>query len=370
MDNNTSKEKYFHNLDALRFIAFLGVFFSHAFHWQATSQLAEIVKEIVTINYFGVPFFFTLSSFLITYTLLGEKIKHGNIHLLKFYFNRGLRIWPVYFFILLFYFFILPQLAGMLHLTAPTLAPITPFILFYVNFYIIHFGSNFSLVLLILWSISIEEQFYFFWGMAFKWIKITQLVYILVCLFLLSIVFSYYYLFGLKQPENNLAIHTFYVVQNFFTGALLAWLYLAKKEVVKKYSKFGSSYLSLVFILLPLAYLLIDRNMVLLNIIKSICFAVIIYDQALNPHRLFNLGKFSFVNYLGKISYGLYIYHAFVIICLAKIFHFFDNESQLSFTKTFIQLAITFSITVVIAHLSYRYFELKFLAKKIHRKTN
>jgi peptidoglycan/LPS O-acetylase OafA/YrhL len=104
---------------------------------------------------------------------------------------------------------------------------------------------------------------------------------------------------------------------------------------------------------------------VLLNIIKSLCYAIIIYDQAFNTQRLFNLGKSSTINYLGKISYGLYLYHALVITTLAKTFHFFDLESQRSLSKSTFQMLLTFFVSVAVAHLSYQYIELKFLSMKI-----
>lgn len=365
MNDSVKKGKYFHNLDALRFIAFLGVFFSHTLYWQASGKLLNTIMAVATLNYWGVPFFFTLSSFLITYNLLNEKMKYGDIHLLKFYINRGLRIWPIYFFLLVIYFFVLPQLASLLHIQAPTLAPIAPFLFFFVNFHIINYGGNFSLILLIFWSISIEEQFYLFWGMVFKWYRTNAFIYLLLFLFLFSIVFSYYYLYVLNQPKNNLSIHTFFVIQNFFSGAMLSWAYLEKPKLSQQFKKVASKYLSLVYVALPLFHLFLNRDMVLLNVIKSICFSLIICDQAFNPNRLFNLGKFSFINYMGKISYGLYLYHALVIILLARIFHFFDAAGQISFFKNILQISIALLITIAVSHLSYQNIELKFLSKKL-----
>src|ERR1700751_4992513 len=50
---------------------------------------------------FGVDIFFLISGFLITYLLLTEKEKFGTINVGKFYIRRALRIWPLYFFIIL-----------------------------------------------------------------------------------------------------------------------------------------------------------------------------------------------------------------------------------------------------------------------------
>ncbi|MEP7108134.1 MAG: acyltransferase [Ferruginibacter sp.] len=365
--NAIDKEKYFFNLDALRFIAFLGVFFSHTLRWQPTGKIPDFLITIFTLNYFGVPFFFTLSSFLITFNLLSEKIKYGKISLLKFYTNRSLRIWPIYFLMVMFYFFILPPAARLLHIHPPTLAPILPFLFFYVNFYVIEHGNNISFIILILWSISIEEQFYFFWGVTFRYIKINLLAFLLLSLMIFSIIFSYYYGVALNKPR--LSIHTLYVIQNFIPGALLAWIFLTQKEIYRRITRIPSKYIMTVYILLPLAYIsLYDVDIILMNIVMSICFSVIIYDQALNTDRVINFGRFPVINYLGKISYGLYIYHALVITILEKIFHFFGAESESSLFINILHIMTAFLITVAISHLSYKYLELKFLAMKIKKR--
>ncbi|MEO5890213.1 MAG: acyltransferase [Ferruginibacter sp.] len=366
MTSAIDKEKYFHNLDALRFLAFLGVFFSHTLQWQPVNKFLDLVFTFFTFNYLGVPFFFTLSSFLITFNLLKEKLKYGKIGLLRFYTNRALRIWPIYFLMVLFYFFILPHIAGIFHLAPPTLAPIAPFLFFFVNFYVIEHGNNFSIILLILWSISIEEQFYFFWGAAFKYIKASQVVYLFLALIIFSIVFSYYYI---SMDKPMLTIHTFFVIQNFIPGALLAWIFLLRKDLYERFSKIPAKYMLLAYMAIPLIYLdLFHLDIILQNVIKSSCFGIIIYDQALNDQRLINFGRFRLVNYLGKISYGLYIYHALAFAFLEKKFHFFGVDNKSSLLLNMFQVVITFLITVLMAHLSYQYIELKFLAMKVKRK--
>jgi peptidoglycan/LPS O-acetylase OafA/YrhL len=117
--------------------------------------------------------------------------------------------------------------------------------------------------------------------------------------------------------------------------------------------------LAAVYIVLPLAYFFVYEP-ILLNMTKSICYALIIFDQCFNERRLFNAGKFRFLNYLGSISYGLYIYHALVFVVLQKQFGFFTSGGWTNIAE----LSVTLIITGLIAHISYKYFEIKFLSLK------
>ena len=77
---------FFKNLDALRFLAFLGVFTSHTLPVTHNpgdiSYIPDVLIHAFSFSYLGVPFFFTLSSFLITYRLLEEQKGSGKIKLL------------------------------------------------------------------------------------------------------------------------------------------------------------------------------------------------------------------------------------------------------------------------------------------------
>ncbi len=362
-NSQISQTQYFKNLDGLRFFSFLSVFISHAQIFPVTSsRYVQITSTIFSLNYLGVPFFFSLSGFLITYNLLAEKERVGKLRLLKFYKNRILRIWPAYLIILSIYFVLMPFAASQLHAKAPTLPSILPFLLFYVNFFIIENGSYFTFALAILWSISVEEQFYLFWGAIMKHVSKVYLGKLFTGLFLLSIIFSFYYLYVHDGTVNNLAIHTLFVIQNFCAGALCASA--ARKNIFFSISKRLKKILLIsAYFVLPLAYLFI-ANFIILNILKSCCFALIIYDQSFNDDRFFNAGKSRHINYLGKISYGLYLYHAMFLILLRSPLSFLKLPVHYEMWNSFLQSTVALIITIIVAHLSYKYIEIKFLALK------
>jgi peptidoglycan/LPS O-acetylase OafA/YrhL len=110
-------KEYFGALDTLRFLAFLCVFISHIFVF-STFQFSGlktrwIITYLLTQGNLGVSFFFVLSGFLITYLLLKEINRKGEISVAHFYIRRVLRIWPIYFIVTGVGFLILPALFSL-----------------------------------------------------------------------------------------------------------------------------------------------------------------------------------------------------------------------------------------------------------------
>lgn len=151
-------------LDILRFGAFLLVFLNHAFPHSATayfgvpSVMASALAAVARAGALGVDLFFTLSAYLITELLLSERRGTGAIDIRAFYIRRILRIWPLYYFALLLMVPAISMLPGEHMPRAYLLA----FGLFGGNWACAAWGyplSSFAL----LWSVSIEEQFYLTW---------------------------------------------------------------------------------------------------------------------------------------------------------------------------------------------------------------
>lgn len=344
----------------MRFLAFLSVFISHAFILpEPTTQFGEVLTATATLVFLGVPFFFTLSSFLITYRLMSEAEKKGEISLGAFYKNRILRIWPAYFLLLLICFTVLPLLSKIISLPSYTLPPLWPFLVFVVNFYIIKFGAGFSFALTILWSISIEEQFYFFWGWIMRYF-IKKITLITTLLFIISIVFSWLWLYRWHFQPNNLVVHSIYVIQNFAAGAWLAIFAQKKSQLFQKLCSIPFSFFLLPYALLPLATVFMPE-MITLNLVKSACFALILFHQCFHKKPCFRFGKWKAINYLGKISYGLYIYHALVLVSFGHLFHIRPTENHF---RSFFYAILLLAVTIIYSAISYELVERRFLKLK------
>ena len=103
---------YFENLNAIRFIAALLVIFHHIEQVKSAFQLPNFNDNtsFLLIGKLGVLLFFVLSGFLITYLLFKELEVTKTINVKYFYIRRILRIWPLYFFIILLAIFVFPYI--------------------------------------------------------------------------------------------------------------------------------------------------------------------------------------------------------------------------------------------------------------------
>lgn len=160
-----ARERYYvPALDGLRFFAFLLVFFHHA----APNQLPDPQAPpdwrywwhaLVMGGAFGVPIFFALSGYLLTTLLQREREESGRIDVKAFYIRRILRIWPLYFLVVLLDGVLFP----ILHHQAVNPVHLLGFATFTANFQLLQPRATLSMPLMILWSVCIEEQFYLVW---------------------------------------------------------------------------------------------------------------------------------------------------------------------------------------------------------------
>ena len=149
-------------LDGLRCISVLLVLIAHsedASHYPAT--LAEITRWVPP-GTTGVQAFFVLSGFLITFLLLKEKLKHGDVSLKLFYVRRALRILPAYVAFLI--------VIGIIAAFAPL--AISGLSWFALLTYLVNF-MEVPKIADHVWSLSVEEQFYLLWPFLF-WLFLVK----------------------------------------------------------------------------------------------------------------------------------------------------------------------------------------------------
>lgn len=360
--NNHKPRPYFPNLDGLRFFAFLFVFISHSILFLLDGELYLAQGDL------GVSFFFVLSGFLITYLLFHEKEEsRGYIKLTHFYARRILRIWPVYFLVIFFCIIIsklnLSHLPYEIHFDNSSWSWYTGFI---ANFYLIRYTTVSALVA-VLWSISVEEQFYFIWPLVLIMIKRKYIPYLLSLIIILASVFRYLHSGDYKQISYS----TFSVVSDLAVGSLIGYFayYIPSfSERIKSYlsRKFiYAIYISLILFIyikmFPHKFIpdsLISLYTAILPVIFSIIFGLIILEQNYGAHSFYKASKIKIATYLGKISYGLYAYHMIAIALTFSILKTLNVNSRI--------LTTIFSLvfTIIMSHLSFRYIESKILKLK------
>ncbi|WP_185963932.1 acyltransferase family protein [Flavobacterium restrictum] len=345
---------YLPGLNGLRAIAALSVILCHIFQ-QLNDYGLNSSGLFNSFGIYGVTVFFTLSGFLITYLLLKEKEKTTTIAIKKFYIRRVLRIWPLYFLFILivlsvmkfnvasnlwFYLLMLPNIpwavgsaGGMIH-TIPLLS---------------HY-----------WSLGVEEQFYAFWPFIIKYVKKLKLFLICFCLFFIALKFT------LKLFHAPATLVSFVYYTRFscmIIGGIGAYFFYTNNNFLKivttKWFDFLSWFVLVSLVLLP--FFGIKMYAVLENEIVSVLTLLLILNQISNPKRIISLEN-RFFDYLGKISFGLYVYNPLVIYTMAFVFQFFKIENQK--IKLFLIVITVISIVIFLAHVSYFYFEKHFLKLK------
>jgi peptidoglycan/LPS O-acetylase OafA/YrhL len=208
------------------------------------------------------------------------------------------------------------------------------------------------------WSLGVEEQFYLFWPWLIKYFSpIKAVSFFLVFFFCLKGAVRYF------LPASGL--YQFIHVTRFdcmAIGALWSILLTNKKRLFLLIS-FNRITQAISWIILVLAASKLFRIPDFINQeVFSVASAIIILNVAFNEKSLINLENKIF-NFLGKISYGIYVYHVLVIYILGKLL-----QSNLYIINAVIRLPIIIIIvlcsTILIAWISYTYFEKPFLKFK------
>lgn len=354
---------YFKNLNGLRFFAASMVLVSHI------EQIKELrgLRSVFTAPFFsqlgtlGVVLFFVLSGFLITYLLMVEKetAPNGKISIKDFYMRRVLKIWPLYFIVIFIGLILMPAL-GFFEFNPEELCRdynlrviIPLFILFLPNVILVCFGG--IPFLHQTWSIGTEEQFYLIWPLI-----ISKSVNILRSLTL--IVFFYFIIkLALYVFKGNDIIHTIYSIWSTLSiislsvGGLCAYLYYNHKPAAVK---FVSSVLNQVFVLILFIIFLYFSGKIP-SVIRfdlfSVFFGCFILSIIINNR--FNFLELKGLKYLGKISYGIYMWHPIAITLCFKLLRSYSENNVILYLTSF-------ALTLMLASVSYEFIEKWFLKLK------
>lgn len=366
---------YFENLDALRFIAFFVVFLHHVFslfYYRTSNPYAtEFISRCLQNGNLGVNFFFVLSGFLITYLLLKEKEQTDTIRIGAFYMRRILRIWPVYFLVLIICFYIIPGLGG--YAGDPKLNR-SLYFFFLGNFDLVKNGVG-NFLVSVLWSVSIEEQFYLFWPLFMSFIPVKHLVKFLAVVVIVSILFRIYGHTG-KSLNLMLSYHTLSAVYNLAIGGFIAYL-ATLENMAEKFRRIGRPLIIAVYVA-GLALIILQKDilaleprgvhhyiMSVLPLFYALFFAFVIVEQVYSEHSLFKVGKIPYFSKLGTISYGLYCYHLVIIFLVgATLTSFGFNVPKPDGVLFTVEVILSFAFSVLVASASYRFIEKRFLQYK------
>jgi peptidoglycan/LPS O-acetylase OafA/YrhL len=368
---------FFPNLDGLRFISFFVVFIYHA-HLSIFSYLKDSQPRVYAVIEFicrhgnlGVNFFFVLSGFLITYLLIKEKEFTGRIHVPNFYVRRILRIWPLYYlcvFVGFIGFGILKKMSGEVVMENAN------------PWYYLFFGANFdimhtwplkpdALLLSVLWSVAVEEQFYLTWPIILSLVPLKKFKYVFPAIMVLSLVFR-----SLHTGDNDhdFAIryfHTLSVIGDMALGGSFAYLVSYENKFKKFITEMPRALIVLLYAvtlgitLFKDSIFVTGAPVIFERLVIAFLFGMIILEQNYAKHSIFKMSRAKTVSKLGIYTYGLYCLHFLGLYFAIKFMNMMRLDGSLTWVS-FSMIIVALIISIVISLLSYNLYEKWFLRLK------
>jgi peptidoglycan/LPS O-acetylase OafA/YrhL len=345
--------RFFGSLDGLRALSIVAVMWLHAW-WETPYYTRLEAMPVLRQGFYGVQVFFVVSGFLITTLLLRETERCGKISLRDFYIRRALRIWPLYYAVLGIY--VVNALvferdrvraASFLHYL-PSFATFT-----YTWFISANWpGGMFNLA----WTLSTEEQFYFFWPIVLRFLRGVWSSVLLIGIIALKLATDYH-LTERVLPPGWLPTR---IVQSIAIaiclGVLLAQALHRERGFRLLYRLLGWKWSAPVMLVAMLVCLAPARPLWLVTFLVTT--ALIGACVVREDNGLAWLLRLKPMAFIGTVSYGMYLLNSLCLHGVRGVLH----PIGLAYPPAI--FVITLGVTVAVAYLSHRYYESRFLALK------
>ena len=305
--------------------------------------------ENLRLGSIGVDFFFVISGFLISLQLFNFKNAVENKQetfgraLFVFYARRILRIFPLYYLIV-----IISAIFNSGEIREALLWNLA----YASNFYFIklqYWPGIFSHF----WSLSVEEHFYLVWPFIVLFINKKYFPHVFTFVILFSVLFRYA-VFNGNPNYFVLNVHTFSCLDLFMLGGFVAFLFEYKKELFLKMFTNVNYRFATFFSFALLYFIWIIKsdwgsfNWIYQRFLFGVIYASLIGFLA-SGRGFGKLFENKFLSHLGKLSYAIYLIHNFVPGILLPI-----KEFNLPF---YIEFIIYLFVTLVISEILYRLVE-------------
>ncbi len=337
------------NLDTFRAIAAIVVMIGHIELFRQNNW-GNSLSEVVPSGHTAVMMFFVISGFLITFLLTKEKEKYGTISLKDFYLRRVLRILPLYYLILL--------VSSLFFVATPKFSTIAYAITILPN--ISHASGCGWSVSPQIWAIGVENLFYIFFPLVMLLVPNKRMLLLLLITTVgLAILPHAIDFVNVRTIQNSPLAHfnqKFFYCNKFdslLIGCIAGFAFAKNHKLLKIiYNKW------LFFVCVIAAIVMWGGNIETKHFndeLMSVLFTVVIVNVCTNPYLNIRFEN-RFTQFLGRISYGIYMYH-WIILLLA--FKFLSTECTVWNTVLLYVFVIT--ATIIVAWLSYETYEKFFL---------
>jgi len=216
-----------------------------------------------------------------------------------------------------------------------------------------------------IWTIGVEEQFYLAWPVIINCFR-KKLLMTLITIFILFTVLPHILIISINKYYPNPDLMN-YVSKLFYgskfnvlaLGGILAFLYINKSDLI---NKLCSKTMSIVSLMLTLI-LLIEKNRIkyFSDEIFAFIFCLLIINFSIGNKITFNIDS-KLTIFLGKISYGIYMFHWIIIFLIIKLIQPLFPESMIM--GNLLLYICSIGATIIIASLSHKYYESFFLKLK------
>jgi peptidoglycan/LPS O-acetylase OafA/YrhL len=330
--------RYFPSLDGLRAISILIVV---AFH-----------TRMLWWGFYGVQLFFAISGLLITTLLLREQAATGVVSLRNFYVRRVLRIFPLYYAVLAVYVVLVLVFE---HGSVPGrqfMGNLKFFATYTSNWFVDTYSGN-RIIFYFAWSLATEEQFYMFWPGVVRFARRRWLVPVgvMTAMLLIGQAGRWAVANGALSEDTVPGRMLMHIAGPICLGSMAAYALHSRSGFQRAYAVLGRAWSAPAAAVLALACMVIPGTP---NIVYSTAFTLLVIACVVRPdHLLRPVLEQRFLVYIGSISYGMYLLHMIAI----NTIHRFTPSNALTLT-------LALPLTVLMAGLSYRYFERPFLSLK------
>jgi peptidoglycan/LPS O-acetylase OafA/YrhL len=368
MAHMQKQQEYISQLDGLRAFAVALVVL---FHWFPEGEGINVIAN----GPVGVTLFFVLSGFLITRILLANR-NHLATHGLgatykNFMFRRILRIFPLYYLTLLViwciqYIDFIPQVPSRLY-------DYPLYYLLYISNFLIEKLHDWSDVLSPFWSLAVEEQFYIIWPFVVLMVPQRFLKGTLIGTVVLGIASRG--ILGVLGYSDGVLMPT--CLDAFGLGAIWAYVSYYDKSVEKFRKLLSILALIGLAVFLYICFNNTDSWLKTLFFRTSISLFCLYLVAGASYKKGFPsiFGKVldnGFMRHIGRISYGLYVYHmlvpTLVVPFIIKFLHRFLHIT-LTFSENSLK-AVSLVVLIVLATVSWYLFENPFIKLKKYFQLN
>jgi peptidoglycan/LPS O-acetylase OafA/YrhL len=369
-------------LDGLRGLAALGVIFNHLGPLDTGSPWLAPLVWISLFGWTGVDLFFVLSGFLITGILVSHR-RAAN-YFSAFYTHRALRIFPLYFVLLLVFTVIVPAAFPAQVQTMMTPGHVWPYWLFLSNLWVFNKFLFMAHVPMIApaWSLAIEEQFYIVWSAVVRWLDPRRLAFVAAAVLIGGIVLRFgvlcaviYYTSGdpIEKVERGLSTIFYFTLTHLdglCIGILMRLLYDRPRfrTALARFARAWWVWAAAIAVILiadgqagwPQIHNWYQPMMLVFGftVLALLFAALILHGLMLNGwvRTVFDLPT---LRRLGAYSYCMYLFHLPVSTLMRLVI-----TNTIGSIGVVPLLGVEFAAVIGFAHLSYVWFESPILSLK------